>query len=149
MIPGNCAPCAPHPASVQPSFCVGKCAAETLKSFGTRLAGGISGSTYALSVFVQVARISQVIAVVLRSVLVRPQRSPLLESRWTPSNHKCPKESEKPPDGHLGGQELFCRKRHQSKESGSGMHDHLRWNSFEVSSKTALLLEARPEFRSG
>src|SRR5271169_2559280 len=36
----------------------------------------------------QVARISQMIAVVLRSVLVRPQWRPLLESRWTPSNHK-------------------------------------------------------------
>jgi hypothetical protein len=47
------------------------------------------------------------------------------------------------------GPELFCRKRHQSKESGSGMHDHLRRNSFEVRSKTAFLLEARPEFRTG
>ena len=36
----------------------------------------------------QVARISQVIAVVLRSVLVRPQWRPLLESMRAPSNHK-------------------------------------------------------------
>jgi hypothetical protein len=36
----------------------------------------------------QVARISQVIAVVLRPVLVRPHRRPLLESRCAPSHHK-------------------------------------------------------------
>src|SRR5208282_1907619 len=41
----------------------------------------------------QVARISQVIAVVLRPVLVRPQRKPLLESRWAPSNPSDSKES--------------------------------------------------------
>src|SRR3954471_358134 len=41
----------------------------------------------------QVARISQVIAVVLRPVLVRPQCKPLLESGWAPSNPSDSKES--------------------------------------------------------
>src|SRR5450755_4558129 len=41
----------------------------------------------------QVARISQVIAVVLRPVLVRPQCNPLLESRSAPSNPSDSKES--------------------------------------------------------
>src|SRR4029077_3717298 len=41
----------------------------------------------------QVARISQVIAVVLRPVLVRPQWKPLLESRWAPSNTSDSKDS--------------------------------------------------------
>jgi hypothetical protein len=41
----------------------------------------------------QVARISQVIAVVLRPVLVRPQCMPLLESKWAPSNPSDSKES--------------------------------------------------------
>src|ERR1700760_1453019 len=41
----------------------------------------------------QVARISQVIAVVLRPVLIRPQWKPLLESRWAPSNPTDSKES--------------------------------------------------------
>src|SRR5580692_6100936 len=41
----------------------------------------------------QVARISQVIAVVLRPVLVRPQCKPLLESRWAPSNPSDSEES--------------------------------------------------------
>src|SRR5580700_3375817 len=41
----------------------------------------------------QVARISQVIAVVLRPVLVRPQCSPLLKSRWAPSNPNDSKDS--------------------------------------------------------
>src|SRR5208282_5078914 len=41
----------------------------------------------------QVARISQVIAVVLRPVLVRPQRKPLLESTWASSNPSDSKES--------------------------------------------------------
>src|SRR5260370_9868614 len=40
----------------------------------------------------QVARISQVIAVVLRPVLVRPQCKPLLESGWAPSNPSHSKE---------------------------------------------------------
>src|ERR1700730_1670862 len=40
----------------------------------------------------QVARISQVIAVVLRPVLVRPQCKPLLESGWAPSNPSDSKE---------------------------------------------------------
>src|ERR1700729_3295749 len=44
----------------------------------------------------QVARISQVIAVVLRPVLVRPQCMPLLESRWAPSNPSDSKESRSP-----------------------------------------------------
>src|SRR6202158_2979852 len=58
-----------------------------------RLAGGISGSTHAPSSSVRVARISQVIAVVLRPVLVRPQCKPLLESGWAPSNPSDSKES--------------------------------------------------------
>src|SRR3954462_12537544 len=41
----------------------------------------------------QVARISKVIAVVLRPVLVRPQCKPLLESGWAPSNPSDSKES--------------------------------------------------------
>src|SRR5215831_2597902 len=41
----------------------------------------------------QVARISQVIAVVLRPVLVRPHCKSLLESRWTPSNPSDSKDS--------------------------------------------------------
>ena len=41
----------------------------------------------------QVARISQVIAVVLRPVLLRPQCKPLLESGWAPSNPSDSKES--------------------------------------------------------
>src|SRR6202789_2081559 len=44
----------------------------------------------------QVARISQVIAVVLRPVLVRPQCMPLLESRWAPSKPSDSKESRSP-----------------------------------------------------
>src|SRR5215471_129116 len=41
----------------------------------------------------QVARISQVIAVVLRPVLVRPQCRPLPESSWAPSNPNDSKDS--------------------------------------------------------
>src|SRR5499427_8437948 len=41
----------------------------------------------------QVARISQVIAVIPRPVLVRPQWKPLLESRWAPSNPNDSKDS--------------------------------------------------------
>ena len=41
------------------------------------------------------------------------------------------------------------RKRHQSKESGCGMHDHLRRNCFEIRLKASFLHEARPEFRYG
>src|SRR5262249_43313377 len=41
----------------------------------------------------QVARISQVIAVVPRPVLVRPQWKPLLESKWAPSNPTDSKDS--------------------------------------------------------
>src|SRR6202021_159269 len=41
----------------------------------------------------QVARISQVIAVVFRPVLVRPHGSPSLESRWAPSNPNDSRDS--------------------------------------------------------
>src|SRR6202167_1952483 len=60
-------------------------------------AAAFSGRDQRLDIFPfvisHVARISQVIAVVLRPVLVRPQCKPLLESRWVPSNPSDSKES--------------------------------------------------------